>query len=81
MGLFTAVATLPIAPIRGVIWLAEQLERQAEKELNDPTRIREQLRQAEVARDAGEITDRECAELQDLLLRQLAARRYRDAPG
>lgn len=81
MGLFTAVATLPVAPLRGLIWLAEQLQRQAEDQLSDPARIREQLRQAEVARDAGEISERECAEIQDLLLRRLTARRYRDAPG
>ena len=81
MGLFTGVVTLPVAPIKAVIWLAEQLEHQATQQLGDPARIREQLRHAELARDAGEISDRECAELQDLLLRQLVARRYSDAPG
>lgn len=71
MGLITGLLTLPLAPVRGVMWLAEQVQTQAEREWYDPERIRRELREVETARDAGEISERECAELQDALLSRL----------
>ena len=35
MGLFTALLTLPLAPVRGTVWIAEKLQEQAELELYD----------------------------------------------
>ena len=32
MGLVTGLLTLPLAPVRGTIWIAEQLMAQAEKD-------------------------------------------------
>jgi hypothetical protein len=40
MGLITGLLTLPLAPIRGTIWIAEQVAEQAEAELNDDSTIR-----------------------------------------
>ncbi len=72
MGLITGILTLPLAPVRGVTWLAEQIQTEAERQWRDPERIRRELREVERARDAGEISDRECNELQDSLLSRLS---------
>ncbi|MFE5028738.1 gas vesicle protein GvpG [Streptomyces sp. NPDC056656] len=40
MGLITGILTLPIAPVRGVIWVAEKLDDAAERELHDPGVLR-----------------------------------------
>ena len=72
MGLITGILTLPLAPLRGVVWVAEQVQTEAERQWRDPDRIRRELRAVEQARDAGEISEREFAELQDSLLSRLA---------
>ena len=43
MGLITGLLTLPLAPVRGTVWIAERLEEQALAELNDDSDIRTQL--------------------------------------
>jgi hypothetical protein len=43
MGLITGLLTLPIAPVRGVVWVTEKLHDAAERELYDPGVIRAQL--------------------------------------
>lgn len=75
MGLFTGLVTLPLAPVRGVTWLAERLQEQAEQELYDPAAIRRQLEELEDARVAGEMSDDEAAELEEELLNRLLAQR------
>ncbi|WP_405411103.1 gas vesicle protein GvpG [Streptomyces rubiginosohelvolus] len=49
MGLISGLLLLPLAPARGVVWIAEQLQETAERELHDPGVIRAQL--AELNRD------------------------------
>ena len=43
MGLITGLLTLPLAPVRGVVWLAEQIQEHAEAQYYDPVNIRAQL--------------------------------------
>ncbi|MGF0170884.1 gas vesicle protein GvpG [Streptomyces sp. Marseille-Q5077] len=43
MGLITGLLTLPIAPVRGVVWVTEKLHDAAERELHDPGVLRAQL--------------------------------------
>ncbi|MEU5208841.1 gas vesicle protein GvpG [Streptomyces sp. NPDC020742] len=43
MGLITGVLTLPLAPVRGVTWIASQLAEAADRELYDPALIRVRL--------------------------------------
>ena len=75
MGLLSLVLGLPLAPVRGTIWIAEQILEQAEAELNDEGAIREQLEAIQAAREAGEIGEEEAAAAEDLLLeRRMAAR-------
>ena len=55
MGLITGILTLPLAPVRGVTWVAEKVAEQAELELYDERRILRELIELEAARDRGEI--------------------------
>jgi hypothetical protein len=43
MGLFTGLLTLPLAPVRSVVWVAERILEQAEQQMYDPVAIRRQL--------------------------------------
>ena len=72
MGLFTALLTAPLAPIRFVGWTAEQVLDAAERRLHDPAVIRREL--ADLARraDAGEISEEEFDRAEDEILRRLA---------
>jgi len=56
VGLITGILTLPLAPIRGTVWIADQIRQQAEEEFYDPARIRVQLEQIARARAEGELT-------------------------
>ncbi|MEU3920061.1 c-type cytochrome biogenesis protein CcmI [Streptomyces sp. NPDC002659] len=78
MGLLSGLVTWPLAPIRGVVWIAERVEDVAERELSDPDVIRQRLEEVEIARDAGEITDEEAAEQEAELVRRLMASRSPD---
>jgi cytochrome c-type biogenesis protein CcmI len=74
MGLITGLFTWPLAPVRGVTWVAEQIRDQADKELYDPKAIRAQLAEIEMKRELGEIDEEEAAQIEeDLLGRLLAA--------
>lgn len=75
MGLITGLLTLPIAPVRGVLWLAEQIRDQAEEQYYDPARIRAQLDRVDEARRTGELSEDECTELENELLARLMHRR------
>lgn len=71
MGLFTGLLTLPLAPVRGVVWVAEQVCEQAEQELYDPAVVRQRLDEIERAREKGEIDADEAAELEEQLIARL----------
>ena len=75
MGLITGLLTLPLAPVRGTVWLAERIQEQAEAELYDEDVIRAQLMEIEAARDAGEISEEEATQAEDQLLERLIAAR------
>jgi hypothetical protein len=71
MGLFTGLLLLPLAPLRGTIWIAEKLAEYAEAELNDEAAIRRALQDAERAFEAGELTEAEFEQVEDELLERL----------
>jgi Gas vesicle protein G len=75
MGLITGLLTLPLAPVRGTVWLAERIQEQAEAELYDEHAIAAQLMEIDAAREAGEIDDAEAAQAEDELLARLIALR------
>jgi len=75
VGLVTGLLGLPLAPVRGVMWLAEQILDQAEEQYYDPARIRAQLEQVDEARRSGELSEEECVEIENELLQRLMHRR------
>jgi hypothetical protein len=78
MGIFTGLLLLPLAPLRGTIWLAEQLAAIAEEELGDERAIRRLLIEAEIALEAGDLTPEEHERVEDELLERLDAVRAAD---
>jgi Gas vesicle protein G len=75
MGLISGLLLLPLAPVRGTVWIAERIYEQAESEYNDEGAIRAQLMEIERAREAGEIDEPTAAEAEDILLERLIAAR------
>ena len=75
MGLITGLLTLPLAPIRGTMWIAERIHEQAEAEFYDERTIQAQLMEIQAAREAGEIDEETAAEAEDILLERLIAAR------
>ena len=73
MGLITGLLTLPLAPVRGTVWIAERILEQAESELDDEGAIMTQLMEIDAAREVGEIGEQEAAEAEDVLLERLIA--------
>jgi Gas vesicle protein G len=73
VGLITGLLTLPLAPVRGTVWIAERILEQAEAELDDEGAIMAQLMDIDAAREAGEIGEQEAAEAEDILLERLIA--------
>jgi hypothetical protein len=71
VGLVTGLLTLPLAPVRGTVWIAERLLEEAERELNDPAAIERRLADAEASHERGELSDDELADVEDELLRRL----------
>jgi hypothetical protein len=71
MGLLTGLLTLPLAPVRGTMWVAERLLEEVERELDDPRNIEAQLLDAEERFERGEITEEEYELLEDALMRRL----------
>jgi hypothetical protein len=70
MGLIGGLLTLPLAPVRGLAWVFEQVVDEAEAQLHDPRRIRAELADAEAALERGEIDE----ETYEALERELLAR-------
>jgi hypothetical protein len=79
MGLFSGLLLLPLSPVRGVVWLGEQLEREAERQWSDPARVRSELAEVEAAYAAGELTAQQRDERQDELVARLLSSRSRGA--
>jgi len=71
MGLLSAIVTLPLAPLRGTIWVANVLLEEAEREMRDPAFVEQQLLEAEAAYERGEMTEEEFADIEDELLGRL----------
>ena len=71
MGLLTGLLTLPLAPVRGTIWVAERLLEEAERQLNDPEVIEQQIVEAEEAHERGELTDEEFEQIEEELVARL----------
>ena len=73
MGILTGLLTLPLAPVRGTMWVAEKLAAEAERELNDPERLRRQLENAQISYELGEIDVDQYEDVEEEILARLIA--------
>ncbi|PXY19059.1 gas vesicle protein GvpG [Prauserella muralis] len=81
MGLLSLVFGLPLAPVRGVIALAEVIQERVDSELHDASSVRRDLEAAEQARAAGEISPEEERRVQQEAMERMAAPPADSAPG
>jgi len=81
MGFLFDVLTFPVlGPIRGVIWVAEKIVEEADKELYDEDAVQGRLMELELRYDLGEISEEEYEEAEKVLLERLnAIREYKRA--
>lgn len=81
MGLLSGVLLLPLAPVRGVGWVAGRLLDAAENELHDPPVVRARLRALNQALESGELGLEEFEREEERLLDLLEQRNGPEAAG
>ena len=78
MGFLINVLTLPImGPIKGIVWIAEKVVEQADRELYDEEAIRGRLMELELNYDLGKISEEEYLTIEEELLARLKVIRER----
>ncbi len=75
MGLITGLLTLPLAPVRGVAWVAEVVAEEADRHMAEANSPERALTELEAARATGEISEEEAAALEAELLDEAIVRR------
>jgi Gas vesicle protein G len=75
MGLITALITLPLAPVRGVMWVGEVIAEEADRVQESEWSPDRALAELEIARATGEISEEEAAEQEAALLERLVVER------
>jgi len=73
VGLIVGLLTLPLAPVRGVAWVADQIYQEAERQWSDPAAIHAELTAIQTAREEGTIDEAEADRREDELLQRLMA--------
>lgn len=71
MGLVGQTLLLPLAPLRGVFWVAEQIRDEAQRQWADPSVIQAELAAIDAMRDAGTIDEAEAAAREEELIQRL----------
>jgi len=71
MGLVSGLLTLPLAPVRGVVWVVERVKDAAEEEYYDPGPVEQELAALERELLAGRIDEETFEEREDQLLDRL----------
>ncbi|WP_028800053.1 gas vesicle protein GvpG [Streptomyces sp. 142MFCol3.1] len=77
MGLLSEVLLLPLAPVRGTMWVLDQVVDEAERQYYDPAAVQAQLAQLEERLEEGEIDEETFDRLEDDLLDRLEVSRSR----
>jgi Gas vesicle protein G len=70
-GLVTGIVTWPLAPVRGTLWVAEQVQREAERQWFDPVNIQRELDAVAERRRAGDLSDEDADRLEEELVRRI----------
>jgi hypothetical protein len=71
MGVLTQLLTLPLAPVRGAVWVIERVVDEAENEYYDPGPVERELATLERRLLAGEINEGTFDQREDELLDRL----------
>ncbi len=71
VGLITQILTLPLAPVRGAVWVAERIQEAAEQQYYDPAPVERELAELEQALLAGDIDEETFDRREDQLLDRL----------
>ncbi|MER6096511.1 gas vesicle protein GvpG [Streptomyces sp. NPDC001728] len=71
MGLLTSLLTLPLAPVRGVTWVAQRVLDKAEEEYYNPAPVWRELSELENRLVRGEISQETFEAREDELLDRL----------
>ena len=80
MGLLMDLLTFPVmGPIKGLVWIAETIHDEADKQFFSEEAILAQLMELEVKLDLGEINDDVYSEAETVLLQRLKIGRDRRA--
>ncbi|MFI1357299.1 gas vesicle protein GvpG [Streptomyces sp. NPDC020898] len=72
MGLLTHLLTLPVAPVRAVVWAAQRIEEKAQDEYYDPAPVWRALADLERRLQGGEIDQETFDSQEDELIDRLA---------
>jgi hypothetical protein len=81
VGLITGLLTLPLAPVRGVVWVADQLQREAERQWSDPAATRRALAELDVMVASGLIDSQEAERREEALVQRLLGTAGGDTGG
>jgi hypothetical protein len=73
VGLITGLALLPVAPVRGVVWVAGKITDEVNRQYSGEGAIAKQLREVDEARRSGKLSEEEAAEREEELLRRRIA--------
>ena len=74
MGLISGLLTLPLAPVRGVAWIGEVLQEEAERQLAEAESPERRLAELDVRRAAGEVSEEEAAAIEAEIIDAMLAR-------
>jgi gas vesicle protein GvpG len=77
MGLISGLLKLPLSPVLGTVWLAEQIQAAAESEYYDEGAIQSALRDVDAARRSGAMSDADADAAEDALIQRLLEGRAR----
>ncbi|MFC6087092.1 gas vesicle protein GvpG [Sphaerisporangium aureirubrum] len=73
MGILSTLLGAPLAPLQGLIKLAELIQEQVDRQMRDPAAVRRRLEEVEDARASGLITEEEAAAATEEILQQMIA--------
>jgi hypothetical protein len=71
--LITALVLLPVAPARGVLWVAQKITDEVNRQYYGGGAIVKELRQVDEARRSGELDEEEAKEREEQLLERRIA--------
>lgn len=73
MGLVKALVLLPLAPVEGVVWVARQIQAQADREMFGPDALWQEVAELQYQLDEGLIGEAEYAQAEAEILDRLEA--------